>query len=44
MFGAGLSAGLVKGGGDNGYDENKQTFKCFQIKEIYQQALLDRQA
>ena len=24
MFGAGLSAGLVKGGGDNGYDENKQ--------------------
>jgi|TARA_R110000824_G_scaffold76466_1_gene193687 hypothetical protein len=24
MFGAGLSAGLVKGGGNNGYDENKQ--------------------
>ena len=24
MFGAGLSAGLVRGGGDNGYDENKQ--------------------
>tara|TARA_R110002072_G_C7716622_1_gene514511 strand:+ start:355 stop:717 length:363 start_codon:yes stop_codon:yes gene_type:complete len=24
MFGAGLSAGLVRSGGDNGYDENKQ--------------------